>query len=195
MFKEAIEKRVDLPTVKPETYRYFSHWLYSGHVPPFSTASSEDYELAFKKFVDLYVFGDTYDIMGLCYSACVAIMDLLIPDDQYTRNQEEEKLPSIGTFARAWERTAKDSPLRTILLSRAMLSIKPEWFDDEKNEEALERCPDFTFQLLKEESRRGRFHQNPAVVKCTLRDTLAEKFKGSSMMSFKSHVCFFTQSK
>ena len=64
VFKEGMNDSMELPDETLEIIRYFTHWLYSGNCPPFPTKTYEDCEGSFKKLVNMYSFGDKYDIAG-----------------------------------------------------------------------------------------------------------------------------------
>ena len=87
VFKEANEKKMELPDETPETFRYFTHWLYSGTCPPFPAKTYKDCEGSFKKLVNMYVFGDRYDIAGLRYSTCLAIIDIMADPERHVSYQ------------------------------------------------------------------------------------------------------------
>ena len=148
VFKEATEKTMELPDETPQMFGYFTHWLYSGKCPPLPIDVFEERESTFRKFVDLYLFGDKYDIAHLRYSTCLAIIDMVAPE-QHDHTSTTFKAPTLEAATWAWARVAETSPIRQILIRYCTRNHKSTWMNDQNEAYKLQPCPDFAIELLR----------------------------------------------
>ena len=97
----------------------------------------------------MYVFGDRYDIAGLRYSTCLAIIDIMADPERHVSYQIPPfKSPSLETAAWAWARIGKTSPVRKLLVHHCGFNHNRGWLNNKEAEDTLQRFPDFAVALL-----------------------------------------------
>lgn len=147
-FKEAIEKAMQFPEDSSETFRYFTHWLYTGRYPSLSTASPEDQDRTFKRLVRLHVFSDKYGIEKLGLDICGAIIATLLVPDPDGRYENTKGIPRIRTAVWAWNKTNEGSPVRGLIVKCYGVSFEPGWLSNSEGKDALLNCPSLMMELL-----------------------------------------------
>ena len=141
-FKEATESSMRLPEETPSTFKLFVHWLYTG-IHPSTKKEPElwgDYEKILKCLVDLYVFGDKYDVPKLRSG----VFKALIGATRWTR------VLGFHAAAHAYDLTSSGSPLRQLFAIGLALQININWKSElEKSEKStLSEHPDMMFDIL-----------------------------------------------
>ena len=148
-FKEAVEKIMSLPDARPETFRHFTHWLYSGRCPPLPTNNVKARDRTFRNLVHLHNFSEKYIIEKLGTDTCEAVINVLMsefpPGNCYTI--PDDHLP-LHTAVWGWKQAGHASPIRRITVWRWSLNIQSRWLNDEKDKKSLIECGEFATALL-----------------------------------------------
>ena len=141
-FKEATESSMRLPAETPRTFKLFVHWLYTGKYPSTEkvSASWDESTKTITSLINLYVFGDKYDVPNLRLNVFNALL-------------ESTRCRKILGFALAiyvYELTTSTSPLRKLFSIRIAHELDNDWESElgacEKS--ALREHPDMMFDLL-----------------------------------------------
>ncbi|KAI6818465.1 hypothetical protein KC340_g14128 [Hortaea werneckii] len=79
-FKEGEERKIKLPKTSPQTFKYFQYYAFSGKVDftdQGSTTNEEHLRKHIKELVELWIFGDAYDVSALQIPAIFELRRLL----------------------------------------------------------------------------------------------------------------------
>jgi hypothetical protein len=116
------ERKVTLPDVEPQVFQHYVTWVYSGRVDISSSitkddpkASKEERQRIVAMHLELYLLGDVLDDVLLRNKAIrLPVMDASI-------------LPRANTVRRVWEKTPENSPVRRLLVDRAIIRTRREF--------------------------------------------------------------------
>lgn len=119
---EGKEKQVRLPEVNPSVFQSYLSWVYSTslNITELTTDQIDQDQLPdtrnrnVAKHLELYFLGDVLDDVRLRNK----VMQILVLDT--------DNAPCLQTIARVWEKTPEDSPVRRMIVDRAVLRTKRE---------------------------------------------------------------------
>ncbi|KAK4695162.1 hypothetical protein P7C71_g2538, partial [Lecanoromycetidae sp. Uapishka_2] len=137
-FSEASKRIVELPEDNVGIFSIVYTWLYSGQL--LQAKDGEDVACSSDQIVDLFVFGDKYDMSTLCNTVVDWIID---------RFEKENRIPNSSTIAPAYEKTLPGSNLRKAVL--ITWTYYPERMAKllENRGEILMKCPEFLLDFSK----------------------------------------------
>jgi hypothetical protein len=118
-FKEAVERKIELPDVKIEVFETFQVWLYTQTLPKNEDEATEVYP-AFARLIRLWIFGDKYQIPLLQNNA----MDAML-----AKVDEDQQVPT-KVLNLAYENTVLNSPLRRAITDIMVYRSKMPGADD-----------------------------------------------------------------
>lgn len=163
-WKEAHERRINLPEAQPEMLEIYLHWIYTGHLIVENTRK----RTVSWQLVKLYILGDYLNDAAFCESVINRIVD---------RSQGSEGVdPNHVAITLAWDSTPTDSPLRLVIkelwLGRTIASAIKAFG-------SKQYTPDFVLDIL------ARFlSNNEELCKRTFSGKTAEQIRESC----KDHV-------
>lgn len=132
-WKEAEEKRINIPDTDPETVEGYLNWIYTKQITladvdnPYKECRNngsiphECIVWLSLELTKMYIFGDYLNDLQFCN----AIVDLLRASPQSCKTRP---IADPDAVAWVWERTAIDCPLRKYCLEVWTLGSSLEWF-------------------------------------------------------------------
>lgn len=116
-FRESVEQVLEMPEEDPTVFRSFQLWVYTKSI----LEEGENLDaVAWRLLIDLYIFGDRYDIPILQDEA----IDLLID-----KRDAFNKIPA-SHFGYVYHNTPERSPLRKLCVDWSAHGIRPYlWFE------------------------------------------------------------------
>jgi hypothetical protein len=125
-FKEATERKIELPDVETDVFEAFQVWLYTRVLPEADTESKYIHP-GWSLLIKLWIFGDKYQIPLLQNVAIDAMLDKV----------EKDKEVPTGMINYAYENTFLNSPLRKavtdVMAYRASMPDRQNAVDVESN--------------------------------------------------------------
>ena len=173
-FKEAAERSMRLPEEAPDTVKVFVHWLYTGQCPSTANgpADADNNTKLSTSLVDLYVFGDKYDVPRLredCFNALIGAFGW-------------KSVPGYHVAAHAYKLTPSESPLRKLFAIGLGTRIQESWIDSLKKEQpCLIKRPQLMFDILLVLAERpNRANTCPVRLKALLPEVAPDKTENKS---------------
>lgn len=143
---------VDLPTANR-----FVQWLYAGRTDIDYESSPEDSEnkdtkdemqdlddQPYEPLVNLYLFADQYQIVGLMNHAIDNICSILPPED---KEKNIVILPNHNLIQKVWSSTPTSSALRKVVIYIYLYHLHDKYFETE-GLELFDACPEFMTDLV-----------------------------------------------
>lgn len=114
-WKEATERRVELPEDDPDVFTIYVSWLYWNQIPTIPTCESGQDDSEFLHLIQTYIFGDKIQDMAFQNT----IVDAIIEKNRDSVRQglpSKQSIPSPACVRLAYDNTLSGSPLRRLLV-------------------------------------------------------------------------------
>lgn len=134
LFSEAATGVVHLPDNTPETFDNVRAWLYSNQLT--TNRDGEDRSCNNGELVDVFIFGDKYDMPKLCNKA----------NDQLLHNFMDKPSKSLPP-SRIYANTPPGSPLRKLIVTTYVRNPGSLRKFYEQNSSIFLACPEFLLDL------------------------------------------------
>lgn len=132
-WKEATQRKIELPEDKPETFALYAYWVYCKTLPLEITAKSVDdaiMDMEYIKLCHAYALGDKLlapNFQNTVMNAIVEGTNILRADGQYYS-------PSKSVIRSAYDITLKGSLLRHFLVDEWSECPEAKWFGPQETE-------------------------------------------------------------
>ncbi|KAH0273977.1 hypothetical protein KCU91_g5600, partial [Aureobasidium melanogenum] len=101
-FKEAAERKIELPDTEVDVFEAFQVWLYTQKMPKNENTSSGKVHLEWPILIKLWIFGDKYQI---------PLLQNIVMDNSFDKVEMDAETP-LYWIRLAYENTTPNSPLR-----------------------------------------------------------------------------------
>ncbi|KAG9657191.1 hypothetical protein KCU64_g5367, partial [Aureobasidium melanogenum] len=101
-FKEAAERKIELPNTEVDVFEAFQVWLYTQKMPKNENTSSGKVHLEWPILIKLWIFGDKYQM---------PLLQNIVMDNSFDKVEMDAETP-LYWIRLAYENTTPNSPLR-----------------------------------------------------------------------------------
>ncbi|KAI7246338.1 hypothetical protein KC343_g17673 [Hortaea werneckii] len=155
-FREGEERKIKLPKTSPQTFKYFQYYAFSGqvdftHQEP--TPNEDQLQEHIKDLVELWIFGDAYDVPGLQNPAIFELRRLLSSACENGIHPVDNE-----TLSLAYSSIDTKSPV-CIVFAEFIVQRIEEFKDPESRYEFLGQYPGFITELYQAKGRYDQTHR------------------------------------